>query len=88
MLQVTDAYVTLQTAKQQVKVSKKEIETARDALTLAKERYGLGLSSIVDVTTATTDLLSAQIRLAKARYSVQLGVVAMSYAIGRSVQDF
>ncbi len=52
-LEVTDSYVMLQTAQQQIKVEEKEVESARSSLTLAKERCRLGLASIVDVTTAT-----------------------------------
>ncbi len=83
-LEVTDAYVSLQTAQQQVKVEEKEVESARSALTLAKERYRLGLASIVDVTTATTALLTAEVRLSEARYGVLAGTAALAYATGVS----
>jgi outer membrane protein len=87
-LEVTDAYVTLQTATQQIKVEEKEVESARSALTLAKERYRLGLASIVDVTTATTALLLAEVRLSEARYVVQAGTAAVAYATGQAYQGF
>ncbi|TLY14991.1 MAG: hypothetical protein E6K69_06915 [Nitrospirae bacterium] len=38
-LGVTDAYLNLQTALQQVNVEEKEVESAKSAFTLAKERY-------------------------------------------------
>ena len=69
-LEVTDAYLTLQSARQQIDVEMREVESARSAMTLAKERYSLGLASIVDVTTATTALLLAEVRLSEARYAV------------------
>ncbi|HJU06718.1 MAG TPA: TolC family protein [Nitrospiraceae bacterium] len=87
-LEVTDAYVTMQSAEQQVKVEKQEVESARSALTLAKERYRLGLSSVVDVTTATAALLTAEVRLAEARYGLQASGVALAYATGRGYRDF
>jgi outer membrane protein len=87
-LEVTDAYLTLQAARQQIVVEEKEVESARSALTLAKERYRLGLASIVDVTTATTALLLAEVRLSEARYALQVGTAAVAYATGQAYQDF
>ncbi len=87
-LEVTDAYVTLQTAQQQIKVEEKEVESARSALTLAKERYRLGLASIVDVTMATTALLLAEVRLSEAQYAVQTTTAAVAYATGQAFQNY
>ncbi len=87
-LEVIDAYTTLQAAQQQIVVEEKEVASARSALTLAKERYRLGLASIVDVTTATTALLLAEVRLSEARYAMQAGTVAVSYASGRTYQQY
>jgi outer membrane protein len=87
-LEVTDAYLALQSARQQIVVEEKEVESARSALTLAKERYRLGLASIVDVTTAATALLLAEVRLSEARYAVEAGSAALAYATGRAYQNF
>ena len=87
-LEVTEAYLTLQTARQQISLEEKEVESARSALTLAKERYRLGLSSIVDVTTATTALLLSEVRLSEARYAVQVGIAAVAFATGIGYQQF
>jgi outer membrane protein len=87
-LEVTDSYLALQTARQQIVVEEKEVESARSALTLAKERYRLGLASIIDVTTATTALLAAAVRLSEAQFAVQANTAAVAYAIGKSYQDF
>lgn len=87
-LEVTDSYLALQTARQQIVVEEKEVESARSALTLAKERYRLGLASIVDVTTATTALLAAAVRLSEAQFALQANTAAVAYAIGKSYQDF
>ena len=87
-LEVADAYLTLQTARQQIPVEEKEVESARSALTLAKERYRLGLASIVDVTTATTALLASEVRLSEARYAVQVGIAAVAFATGTGYQQY
>ena len=87
-LEVTDAYLALQTAQQHIAVAEKEVASARSALTLAKERYRLSLASIVDVTTATTALLIAEVRLSEARYAVQAGSAALAFATGHGYQRF
>jgi outer membrane protein len=87
-LEVTDAYLTLQTARQQIIVEEKEVESARSALTLAKERYRMGLASIVDVTTATTVLLISEVRLSEARYAIQASSAAVAFATGAGYQQF
>lgn len=88
VLEVTESYLTLQTAKQQTKVAEQEVAAAREALTLAKERYRLGLSSIIDVTTATTALVSAEVRLADTNYAYKASAVAVAYATGTGYQQF
>jgi outer membrane protein len=87
-LEITDSYLGLQTARQQIKVEEKAVESSRSALTLAKERYRLGLSSILEVTTATTELLSAEVRLAEARYEAQAYTIAVTYAAGKGYREF
>ncbi|MBI5410702.1 MAG: TolC family protein, partial [Nitrospirae bacterium] len=70
------------------KVAEQEVAAAREALTLAKERYRLGLSSIIDVTTATTALVSAEVRLADTNYAYKASAVAVAYATGTGYQQF
>ena len=82
ILQVAEAYLTRLTAEQQIKVAEEKVATAREALTLARERYKVGLGSILDVTTATADLLSAQVGLADAQYSYRASEAAVAYASG------
>lgn len=88
VLEVTEAYLTLQTAKQQIRVAEQEAAAAKEALALANERYRLGLASIVDVTTATTEVVAAEVRLADTRYAFQTSAVAVAYATGKGYQQF
>ncbi|MDE3119020.1 MAG: TolC family protein, partial [Nitrospirota bacterium] len=88
VLEVTESYLTLQTAKQQITVAEQEVTAAREALTLARERYRAGLSSIVDVTTATTDLVVAEVRLADSNYAYKASTVAVSYSTGSGFREF
>jgi outer membrane protein len=81
-LEVTDAYLTLQTAEQEIRVATQEVTAARESLDLAKERYRLGLGSIVELSMATGALVTAEVHLADAHYAAKAGGVALSYAVG------
>lgn len=87
-LEVTDAYFTFQTAKQQTHVAEQEAAAAKSALALAGERYRLGLASIVDVTSATTALVTAEVQLADTRYALQASAAAVAYATGSGYREF
>ena len=82
VLQVAQAYLSRLTAEQQIKVSEEKVAHAREALTLARGRYKASLGSILDVTTATTDLLSAEVGLADAQYDYRASEAALAYATG------
>ncbi|HJT20189.1 MAG TPA: TolC family protein [Nitrospira sp.] len=82
VLQVTQAYLSRLTAEQQIKVAEEKVAFAREALTLARERYKAGLGSILDVTTATTDLLSAEVQLTDAQYEYRASDAALAFATG------
>ncbi|MBI3808159.1 MAG: TolC family protein, partial [Nitrospirae bacterium] len=82
VLQVARAYLSRLTAEQQMKVAQDRVAQAREALTLARERYKASLASILDVTTATADLLAAQTSLAEAQYGYLAGDSALAYATG------
>ena len=82
VLQVVQAYFSRLTAAQQITVAEEKVGHAREALTLARERYKAGLGSILDVTTATTDLLSAEVGLAESQYGYRASEAALTYATG------
>ena len=82
VLQVAQAYFSRLTAEQQIKVAEEKVAHAREALTFARERYKAGLGSILDVTTATTDLLSAEVGLAESQYDYRASEAALTYATG------
>jgi outer membrane protein TolC len=82
ILQVMESYLSKLTAEQQLKVTRERVAHAREALTLARERYKAGLGTILDVTTATADLLAAELGLADAQYDYQASGAALAYATG------
>lgn len=88
VLQVMQAYLSRRTAEQQIKVAEEKVAHAREALTLARERYKAGLGSILDVTTATTDLLGADVGLAEAQYDYRASESALAYATGAEYERY
>ncbi|MGQ0812421.1 MAG: TolC family protein [Nitrospiraceae bacterium] len=86
--QVTNAYLDTVTFAQQIKLGEEQVKTAREALQLAKQRYKLGLGSIVEVTQTEVALTSAQTKLAEAQYDYKIAEVTLAYAtsIGHSLE--
>jgi outer membrane protein len=82
LLEVVRAYVTRLTAGQLTTVALERASHAREALTLARERYKAGLGSILEVTQATADVLEAENGLADAQYELQGSEFALGYATG------
>jgi outer membrane protein len=88
VLQVARAYLSHTTAAEQITVDEERVAQAREALTLARERYKNNLGSILDVTTATMNLLQAQVGLAESQYNYRLSEAAVAYATGSAYARF
>ena len=82
MLQVTRAHLASQTAEQQIRVAEERVVHAREALTLATERYKVSLGSILDLVAAMAFMTTSDVGLAEARYEYQASQVALQYAVG------
>ncbi len=80
--QVTNAYLDTVTFAQQIKLAEEQVKTAQEALQLARQRYKLGLGSIVEVTQSEVALTGAQTRLAEAQYDYKIAEVTLAYAAG------
>ena len=83
--QVTNSYLDTVSFAQQIKLGEEQVKTAQEALNLAKQRYKLGLGSIVEVTQAEVALTAAQTRLAEAQYDYKIDEVTLAYASAGSV---
>lgn len=84
--QVTNAYLDTVTFAQQIKLAEELVKTAQEALSLAKQRYKLGLGTIVEVTQSEVGLTTAQTKLAEAQYDYKIAEVTLAYAAGGSAQ--
>jgi outer membrane protein len=76
------AYLDAQTAFDRVGLTDQLLRQAQLALDLARGRYDLGLSSIVELSQAQLNLTSAQIGSASARYDFQTQRTILDYQIG------
>jgi len=84
--QVTNSYLDTISFAQQIKLGEEQVKTAQEALSLAKQRYKLGLGSIVEVTQAEVALTGAQTKLAEAQYDYKIAEVTLAYASAGSTQ--
>ena len=80
--QVTNAYLDTITQAQQIKLADEQVKTAQEALSLAKQRYKLGLGSVVELTQSEVAVTGAQTRLAEAQYDYKTAEVTLAYATG------
>lgn len=84
--QVTNAYLDTLTFAQQITLSEEQVKTAMEALHLSKQRYKLGLGTVVEVTQSEVAVTAAQTRLAEAQYDYKIAEVTLAYAAGRRSQ--
>lgn len=84
--QVTNSYLDTVTFTQQIKLAEEQVKTAQEALQLAKQRYKLGLGTVIEVTQSQVALTTAQTKLAEAQYDYKIAEVTLSYAAGGSAQ--
>jgi outer membrane protein len=84
--QVTNAYLDTITFTQQIKLAEDLVKTAQEALSLAKQRYKLGLGSIIEVTQSEVGLTAAQTKLAEALYDYKIAEATLVYAAGGNTQ--
>ena len=76
------AYLDAQTAFERVALTDQLLTQAKLALDLARGRYDLGLSSIIELSQAQLNLTSAQIAVASARYDYQTQRAILDFQTG------
>ena len=72
-----------QTAYERLDLTAKLLEQATLTASLARERYNLGLSSIVELSQAELNQTAAEIRATAARYDYLLQLSIVDYQAGR-----
>lgn len=83
---VTSARVTLQAAYDAVALQTQNAATAREALQLAEERYRVGATTFVDLTTARGEYERAETDRIDAVYEFHRAYAALEAAVGRTLR--
>lgn len=81
--EITSAVLGAQTAYERLDLTAKLLEQATLTASLARERYNLGLSSIVELSQAELNQTAAEIRATAARYDYLLQLSIVDYQAGR-----
>ncbi len=81
-LQVREAYLNLNAARQRVEVSKDSAAQADESLRILRNRYDAGLATIMDVLRAETMRTSAENNHLNAIYDYRLAFAALELATG------
>lgn len=76
------AYLNAMTAFERLGLTEQFLQQAKLALELARTRYDLGLSSIIELSQAELNLTSAEIASSSARYDYQLQRSVLRYQTG------
>jgi len=84
-LQVTRAWLDVQTREAQLVTTKAQIEAALAALQLAQERYRLQLSTLVELTDAEAQVLKAKLALVNAEEALALSQATLCWATGTTL---
>jgi outer membrane protein len=77
------AWYNAKTADERVGLSTQPLSGANEALGLAQERYGLGLSSIVELNQAQLNVTIAEIESTNAKHDYLLQCAVLDYRSGR-----
>jgi outer membrane protein TolC len=81
---VRDAFLDLQTAANQLEVSRNNQKVARDTLALTRQRFEAGITDAVEVTQAQESVVSADLDYITSVFAHNLGKVALARAMGKA----
>jgi outer membrane protein len=83
---IASAYSTVVTARQSVALEQRNRELADEQLTLARERYRVGVASFIELQEAETIKARADRAYLIALYSFHEGIAALETAVGRNLR--
>jgi outer membrane protein len=86
-LQVREAYLNLETARQRVDVSRDAVSQAEESLRIIQNRYEAGLATITDLLRAETARATARMNNLNAVFDYRLGYAALELATGELAAD-
>ncbi len=81
-LEVHDAFLGLQTARERVGVAKDAVSQAEESLRIVQDRYDNGLTTIVELLDSETALTAARTNLTRTLYEATLGQAKLDLSLG------
>lgn len=85
-IEVKQAYFSLDQAKENISGQSENVDTAKDNLRIAQERYKLGLMSDIEVRDAELTLTQAEINYYQAAYEYIMAQAKVEKAIGETIK--
>lgn len=82
-LEVTNAFLTIESAKERVKVAEKAVETALEGVRLVRLGYQNGVNTITDFLAAQSELTQARVALVVALSDLRVAEAQLWFALGR-----
>ncbi len=83
-LEVRDAFLALQTARERVAVAKDAVAHAEESLRIVQDRYDAGLTTIVELLDSETALTAARTNLTRTLYEATVGQARLELSLGTS----
>ncbi|HWT77912.1 MAG TPA: TolC family protein, partial [Candidatus Methylomirabilis sp.] len=81
-LEVHDAFLALQTARERVVVAKDAVGQAEESLRIVQDRYDTGLTTIVELLDNETALTAARTNLTRTLYDATVGQTRLDLSLG------
>ncbi|MFI5340229.1 MAG: TolC family protein [Candidatus Methylomirabilales bacterium] len=81
-LEVHDAFLALQTARERVTVAKDAVTHAAESLRIVQDRYDAGLTTIVELLDSETALTAARTNLTRSLYEATVGQTRLDLSLG------
>ncbi len=85
---VSSAFFNLQNSEKLKEVQEERVTAANESLRLATARYEEGISSILEVIDAQTDLVSAETDRINTLFNYQLAKANLIVSIGKNIEDY
>jgi len=85
-LEVERAFHNLETAREALDLSEKQVASARENFESARERYALEISSRYELSEAQADLAKAELEQVKTYYDLRLAEAELAYQTGEPIR--
>ena len=82
-LELKQAFLSVQEAKQKIDLTKKKMESAEEDLDLVQEKYNLGSANILELLDAEVSFKEAESDRVQAFYDYNLAIAEFEKAIGK-----